>query len=564
MRRITRGFTIIELLVVVSVIGILATISLVGFNRYQADSRDAQRSSQATILAEALEKYYDKNGEYPSCNAMTDIASNVVDNTLVGTNPEVLVAPQAASDQTNSIDFCTSITPSTPTDSFAYVGDGTSTCSTGDACLQYTLQYKEESTNTIKTITSRRQTSVCTSGDITNLSATTFSFAQVNLSWTAIGGATTYNIESATNATFTTGLAQTTSSTNSASVTGLTLGTLYYFRVQPASATASCNWSNTSSATTYTLDTPDGAAVPDPAAPASQLKLTWSPITNATSYTVDYNSTGDVDGTGRLTSPISTTGTSPFVVSGLSAGSTRYFKIRANASGYTSGWSATDSATTTVPVPTGLTATTNSSTQITANWNTVSVATSYSLEYSTDSNFVSPAPTTTLTSTSGRINSIAGISQAVTGLQQGTTLYFRVYALVGATSSLASSSANATTTVNAPTGVSVSANDTGSVRAYAAGDWIQWNDSPAAGNWYYAWGTGSGSCPSGTTRQFRFGANYTSPTTFLGWTGWETTATKYRVSPNSGYGVRFHVEARCVGSAGNVSSSVGSTSGYAY
>lgn len=557
MRRITRGFTIIELLVVISVIGILATITLIGFNRYQADSRDSQRSSKATIISEALEKYYDKNGEYPSCNALTDTASVVTTNTLIGTDPTVLVAPQAASNQTNSIELCTTLTVGYPTDSFAYVGDGSTICSTGNSCLTYSLQYKEESTGTIKSITSRRQTSVCTSGDITNLSATTFSFDQVDLTWSAIGGATTYNIQRATDSAFTTNMVQSTSSTSSASVTGLTLGTLYYFRVQPANATTSCNWSNTSSATTYTLNTPDGTAIPDPGAPASQIRLTWSAITNATSYTVDYNSTGAVDGAGRLTSPITATATSPFTVSSLAAGSTRYFKIRANAPGFTSGWSTTDSATTQVPAPTCLSATTNSTTQITASWSAcpVGVADNYTLQYANNSGFTSPTS----------ITGITGTSQAVTGLTQGKSYWFRVYALVGAVSSSPSVSptATATTTISAPTSVSVSANDTGSVRPYASGDWIQWNDSPSSGNWYYAWGTGSGSCASGTTREFQFGANYTSPTTFLGWTGWETTATKYRVSPYSGYGVRFHVNARCVGSNAT-SSTVSSTSGYVY
>jgi len=550
MRRMSRGFTIIELLVVVSVIGILATISLIGFNRYQADTRDSQRSSQATILAEALEKYYDKHGEYPSCTSITSDANTVTTAILPGLQTDTLVTPQDPNVEDNSIK-CQDLTTSDP-DIFAYVGDGSSICSTGNACLSYTLKYKEESTGTIKTLPSRRQTSICTSADISDLAATTFSFQQVNLAWTAVGGATSYNIRYSTNQTMTGATSFTPSTTNSAQVTGLTLGTLYYFQVQPSTGSTSCNWSNTPSATTYTLDTPDGSAIPDPAAPASQLKLTWAAVTNATSYTVDYNSTGSVDGSGRLASPTTLTSvttpaaTSPLVITGLTAGTTKYFKIKANAASYTSGWSAVDSATTTVPVPTGLVATTNSSTQITANWSTVSVATSYSLEYSTDSTFTSPAPTTTLTSTAGRINSIAGLSQAVTGLQQGQIFYFRVYALVGAVSSLASSSANATTTIDTPSAPSIAAYQPGAVRAYAAGWWVAFTGSPASGNWYYAYSNTGGSCPAGSYPVYQISARYNSPATTY-YTGATTGTQWFMIRPTSGNYIKFGAQQYCQG-----------------
>lgn len=48
----------------IAVIGILATITVVGFGRYQADGRDTQRASDASIIVEHLEKYYRANGEY--------------------------------------------------------------------------------------------------------------------------------------------------------------------------------------------------------------------------------------------------------------------------------------------------------------------------------------------------------------------------------------------------------------------------------------------------------------------------------------------------------------------
>ncbi|MGB3945436.1 MAG: prepilin-type N-terminal cleavage/methylation domain-containing protein [Candidatus Saccharimonadales bacterium] len=65
MRRSTSGFTIVELLIVVVVIGILAAISLVAFNNTQARARDNVRYTDAKAIVKALELYKTDNGTYP-------------------------------------------------------------------------------------------------------------------------------------------------------------------------------------------------------------------------------------------------------------------------------------------------------------------------------------------------------------------------------------------------------------------------------------------------------------------------------------------------------------------
>ena len=70
MRESKSGFTIVELLVVMVIIGILTALGVLSYSKIQASTRDYQRSSKITIIAESLEKYYDQNGEYPSCTAM--------------------------------------------------------------------------------------------------------------------------------------------------------------------------------------------------------------------------------------------------------------------------------------------------------------------------------------------------------------------------------------------------------------------------------------------------------------------------------------------------------------
>ena len=242
----SKGFTLIELIVVIAVIGILAGISIVGFSRYQADTRDARRSSSVTSISEALEKYYDINGEYPSCSAVSAAGTIVSQTTLKGINQSTLIAPQAGSSDTNSIK-CTSsgsILTSSGVDFFEYQGDGSSDCNGSGSCLQFTLKYKDESSGTIKSISSRHQVNLATSGaPVLSISPTGVS--QVNLTWTSVNNAASYTVQYANDNGFTTSPVVQSVGTTSLSISGLITGKTYYFRVQAMNGSSTTNWSNT-------------------------------------------------------------------------------------------------------------------------------------------------------------------------------------------------------------------------------------------------------------------------------------------------------------------------------
>lgn len=66
----TRGFTLVEIIVVVSVIAILASMLVVGMVETGKRSRDGDRQADLRLMQNALDLYKNKYGRYPAgCNA---------------------------------------------------------------------------------------------------------------------------------------------------------------------------------------------------------------------------------------------------------------------------------------------------------------------------------------------------------------------------------------------------------------------------------------------------------------------------------------------------------------
>lgn len=63
------GFTLVELLVTITIIGILASIGLNTFTSAQKKSRDAKRKAYLRQITDALEAYHNDKNEYPAVDS---------------------------------------------------------------------------------------------------------------------------------------------------------------------------------------------------------------------------------------------------------------------------------------------------------------------------------------------------------------------------------------------------------------------------------------------------------------------------------------------------------------
>lgn len=134
------GFTIVELLIVIVVIGILALLVITTYSGIQAKARNSKRSSDVATIQTQLEAFFQNNGYYPS---LTDMNSSTwLSSNMKSLDTEALVDPSNATQSKTLV-----ANPAAKSYAYHVTDSSGNSCETDDTtCAQYTLTATYEGT----------------------------------------------------------------------------------------------------------------------------------------------------------------------------------------------------------------------------------------------------------------------------------------------------------------------------------------------------------------------------------------------------------------------------------
>ena len=245
------------------------------------------------------------------------------------------------------------------------------------------------------------------------------------VSWAASTGATSYRLDVDDNSDFSSPLAGYTNlSVNGTSqaVSGLAANTTYYIRVRAVNATGTSSSSSSVSQLTApaTPSTPSASSVS-----TAGFTVSWSAVTGATSYRLDVDNNSDFSspeaGYNNLT-----VNTASQAVSGLSAGTTYYVRVRAVNAGGTSA-----SSSTLTQATSAATATISSSgtpAALSTTYGTASTSTSFSVSGTSMAQGILVTPPSGFEVSTNNSTFSSTVTVGAAGTIASTTVYVRLSA----------------------------------------------------------------------------------------------------------------------------------------
>jgi phosphodiesterase/alkaline phosphatase D-like protein len=322
------------------------------------------------------------------------------------------------------------------------------TLNVGGLTTGLTYFYRIKASNGCSTSLNSNTITVGTTAPVapTATDANNFTCNSFNANWGAVTGATSYILEVSTNASFSTFQGSYNSTNNvgnvtTLNVTGLTTGLVYYYRIRASNGCSVSLNSNTVIVSTTAPVSP--TATPATNFTCTSFNANWGAVSGATSYIVDVSTSSSFLTTLTGYTNLSTGNVTTLNVTNLGSNTTYYYRIKSTNGCSTSLPSNTVSVGTSAPIaPVAIAASNFTCTSFNANWATVTGATQYFIDVSSDANFTAG----TILSGYNNLN-VANVNTfIVTGLTINTTYYYRVRADNGCSFSANSNTINVTTT----------------------------------------------------------------------------------------------------------------------
>lgn len=172
-----RGFTIVELLIVITIMGALLILSIANLRGSQISARDSERKTDIETIALHLDNYYvygsdytSSTGKYPSTQTADPASGNAyITKALRDIDVNSIIAPGSKSPTfvaaTNNSTVTTSVTPqpavlTADTNQYIYQplqSDGTLCTLESQECRKFNLYYRLEADNTVYKVSGKYQ-----------------------------------------------------------------------------------------------------------------------------------------------------------------------------------------------------------------------------------------------------------------------------------------------------------------------------------------------------------------------------------------------------------------------